>query len=94
MLELQSGDVFLMCGDAKHSEYLAAAQKMLYKGARSSHVLLSVGDGAFVHSTTDAGVSFIFFESVLKDCKNGWQVIRMKGLGDDQREAMVKAAIY
>ncbi|MBP4048787.1 hypothetical protein J9978_04660 [Chromobacterium violaceum] len=93
-MELQTGDVFLMCGDAKHSDYLALAQKVIYKNSKSSHVLFSFGDGVFVHSTTDAGVNFAFYENILKDCKDGWRVIRMKGLADVQREAMMKASIY
>ncbi len=83
-----------MCGDAKHSEYLATAQKLLYKRAKSSHVLFSFGDGAFVHSTTNGGVDFAFYENVLKDCKDGWRVIRLKGLTAEQRAAMMKESIY
>lgn len=94
MLDLQTGDVFLMCGDAKRSDYLAKAQRLLYKKAQSSHVLFSFGDGAFVHSTPDSGVTFTSYLDVLKECKDGWRVIRMKGLTEPQREAMQKASIF
>lgn len=93
-MDLQTGDVLLMCGDAKRSDYLAKAQRLLYKKAQSSHVLFSFGDGAFVHSTPDAGVAFTNYLEVLKDCKDGWRVIRMKHLTGSQREAMQKASIF
>lgn len=93
-MELQPGDVFLMCGDAKHSQYLAVAQRALYLKSRSSHVLFSFGDGAFVHSTTGGGVDFEFYERAISDAKDGWQVIRKKGLTAETRENLQKAALF
>lgn len=93
-MELLSGDVFLMRGDSKHSDYLAFAQRALYLKARSSHVLICVGDGAFIHSTTDGGVDFEFYEGALSKAKAGWQVIRKKGLSSTDRANLQKAALF
>ncbi|KXG14939.1 hypothetical protein LT17_03731 [Pseudomonas aeruginosa] len=93
-MDIQAGDVFLMCGDAKHSKYLANAQRLIYRNAKSSHVLVSLADGAFVHATTGAGVDFEFITTILNDCKEGWRVIRMKGLTDERREAIMKESLY
>lgn len=94
MIELMTGDVFLMEGTSKLSPALVAAQKALYKDARSSHVMFSFGDGVFVHSTLDAGVEFTPYMAALKDCKDDWRVIRNPLITPEQKESMQKASIF
>lgn len=94
-MTMMPGDVFLMCGDAKVSKSLASLQqKIIYQNAKSSHVMISVGDGAFVHSTIDGGVDFAFYPAILNSLKDEWRVIRLRGVLQVQQDELQKAAIY
>ena len=89
---MMPGDIFLMCGEG--SEWLAQLQKFIYKKAKSSHVMISMGDGTFVHSTTDGGVHFTAYPSISESLKEGWRVIRKSGLSQDDYERLQKSAMF
>lgn len=91
---MQPGDLFLMCADAKSSEWLARLQKAIYKNARSSHVMISLGDGAFVHATTEEGVVFTSYPSINEKLKDGWRVIRRTVLSQEDFDSLQKSAMF
>ena len=91
---MMPGDLFLMCGDAKSSEWLARLQKAIYKKANSSHVMISMGDGAFVHATPDGGVNFTSYPSINESLKDGWRVIRRAELTQDNYDTLQKSAMF
>jgi len=91
---LQAGDIFLVRGQGKFSTILATTQKFFYKNARSSHILIALAEGSFVHATSDGGVEIIFFEELLPKIEEDWKAIRLKGISEAQKEEIVKAAIY
>ncbi|ENU5814310.1 YiiX/YebB-like N1pC/P60 family cysteine hydrolase [Vibrio fluvialis] len=88
------GDIFLVRGGRKSSSALVGAQKLIYNGVKSSHVEMSIGDGSLVHSTNDGGVHFVFLLDELKDIKDDWKVIRLKGITEQEQEELAKAALY
>ncbi|AVX89009.1 hypothetical protein PkP19E3_11970 [Pseudomonas koreensis] len=89
---MMPGDIFLMCGEG--SEWLATLQKFIYKKAKSSHVMVSMGDGAFVHATPDGGVHFTAYPSINKSVKDGWRVIRKAGLTQEDFEQLQRATMF
>lgn len=91
---MNAGDVFLVKGTAKHSKLLSALQKTIYPKATSSHVLISVGDGAFVHATTSNGVGFERYDRLLSEIEDGWRVIRNKKVDDITSQELQLAAIF
>lgn len=88
------GDILLVTGTAKHSSGLVAAQKALYRQARSSHVAFSLGGGAFIHSTTDKGVHLAFFPDVIEGCTDEWRVIRLRTLTKEQERLLLGGSNY
>ncbi|MCP8900370.1 YiiX/YebB-like N1pC/P60 family cysteine hydrolase [Gilvimarinus xylanilyticus] len=91
---MNAGDVFLVKGTEKHSKWLSALQKAIYPKASSSHVLISVGDGAFVHATTSSGVDFERYDHLLGEIEDGWRVIRNKRVDDLKSQELQLAAIF
>lgn len=91
---MEAGDVFMVRGNGKFSSLLATAQKAFYGKAKSSHVLINLAEGTFVHATTDGGIDIVFFEEVLPDIEPSWRAIRLNGLTQGQREEIMKAAIF
>jgi len=59
---MKPGDIFLVRGNGKFSTILATAQKAFYREAKSSHILINLAEGSFVHATTDGGIDIVFFE--------------------------------
>lgn len=90
---MNAGDVFLVKGTEKHSKWLSALQKAIYPKASSSHVLISVGDGVFVHATTSSGVDFERYDHLLGEIEDGWRVIRNKRVDDLKSQKLQLAAI-
>lgn len=88
------GDVLLVKGQRKHSELLVKAQKAIYSGSVSSHAELSLGDGTFIHATNDGGVHLTFFLDELKECSEGWRVIRLKGISESEQDKILTSALY
>lgn len=88
------GDVLLVTGQSKLSVGLVAAQKAIYKEAKSSHVEFGLGDGFFIHATNDGGVHLSFLLDELENCNSDWRVIRLTNLKEGEREQLVKSALY
>ncbi|MCP5344325.1 MAG: hypothetical protein H7A05_06875 [Pseudomonadales bacterium] len=88
------GDVLLVTGELKLSAGLVAAQKLMYQSAISSHVEIGLGDGTFVHATTDGGVHIAFILDELAKCADSWRAIRLKGLNKEQEEEVAKATLH
>ncbi|MBD8145848.1 YiiX/YebB-like N1pC/P60 family cysteine hydrolase [Pantoea agglomerans] len=93
-MNVMCGDVLLVTGRSFKSTALVSAQKAIYPKARSSHVELHLGDGTIMHSTGAGGVHLTFLLDELKDIKDNWSVIRLKGLSDSERDEIMKSAIY
>ncbi|SNY61381.1 YiiX/YebB-like N1pC/P60 family cysteine hydrolase [Enterobacter sp. CC120223-11] len=88
------GDIFLVRGGSKFSTAIVNAQKILYPKAKSSHIEFYLGDGSIIHSTGDNGVHLSFLLDELKDIKDEWKVIRLRGLTEQDTENLAKAAIF
>ncbi|HAU5526464.1 TPA: hypothetical protein JD250_05905 [Proteus mirabilis] len=88
------GDVLLVNGNSKLSSGLIAAQKTIYLQSRSSHVGLFIGEGILIHATGDNGIHLSFLPDEIKKVCEGWQVIRLKYLTDEQRGNIQKSALY
>jgi len=88
------GDVLLVRGAGKKSSTIVGAQKVLYQRARSSHVALCLGGGAFIHSTAASGVHIEFFPAILSESQSNWTVLRLKALDGAGREKLFSAANY
>ena len=91
---MEAGDIFLVRGQGKFSTILSSAQKAFYKNARSSHILIALAEGSFIHATSDGGVDIIFFEYLLPSIDDDWRAIRLKNLTEEQRDEIRKAAIF
>lgn len=91
---MNAGDVFLVKGTEKHSTWLSTLQKAIYPKASSSHVLISVGDGVFVHATTSNGVNFERYDHLLNEIEDGWRVIRNKQVDELKSKELQLAAIF
>ena len=83
------GDILLVAGNAKQSKGLITAQKLLYPKARSSHVAINLGGGAFIHSTTDKGVHLAFLPEILKGCSSQWRAIRLRSVTVEQERLLL-----
>ena len=90
------GDVLLLTGDGKLSSSLVLAQKIIYSNASSSHVELSLGDGIFIHSTSDKGVHLTLLIDEDRVCNSKWRVIRHKSIREAclNTEELQKASMY
>lgn len=88
--ELKIGDIILVEGCNKISPKLIAAQKLFYLKARSSHVMIHIGDGVVIHATGGKGVhlSPLFIE--LENCKANWRVIRNNRLAEMDWDLVLK----
>lgn len=91
---MRAGDVMLVCGQSKSSKYLKWMQKVIYKDAKSSHVLLCLGDSTYVHATDKGGVHLQFLFDELKGIQDNWRIVRLREVSDEQEEALIKAGIY
>ena len=91
---MKSGDIFLVRGNGKFSTILTTVQKVFYRGAQSSHILINIAEGTFVHATTDGGIDIVFFEEILPEIHASWRAVRLKGLTQNHRDEIIKAAIY
>lgn len=91
---MMPGDLLLICGNAKSSEWLIRLQQVIYSKAKTSHVMISMGDGAFVHATPDGGVNFASYPSISDSMKDGWRVIRRGLLTPNNYDALLKSTIF
>ncbi|MEP0357451.1 hypothetical protein [Paraglaciecola sp.] len=69
-------------------------QKIIYKDARSSHVLICLGDSTYIHATDDGGVHLRFLFDEMKEIKDDWRIIRLRALPEEKEEELIRAGIY
>lgn len=93
-IDYRAGDVLLVRGNTITSHALAKSQILLYPKARSSHVLLGLGDGTFIHATGDGGVHLVFLLDELAQVQDDWRVVRLASLTQEQREAIQVAGLH
>jgi hypothetical protein len=85
---MRTGDVMLVKGLTGKSKILLMAQKAVYLRAQSSHVLLGLGAGTFIHATGDGGVHLQFLLDELAEVTDSWRVIRLKSLTINQTDKL------
>ncbi len=78
--DIQAGDILIVKGKSGFSKILALSQKFFYLKNTSSHILISVADGFYIHATSNKGVHFISFKELLPEIENDFKVIRLKKL--------------
>lgn len=93
-IDYRAGDVLLVRGTTSKSQVLVNSQKLLYTKARSSHVLLGLGDGTFIHATGDGGVHLTFLLDELAQVQDDWRVVRLASLTPEQRNALQVAGLH
>jgi len=91
---MQGGDILLVTGDGKLSKSLVDGQKLIYRGAISSHAELGTGDGIFVQATMKKGVHLTFIVDELKKCAERWKVIRLKGIDKTEQKKIVESGYF
>ena len=82
------GDVMLVRGLGKLSSLLLMAQKPFYSNTKSSHILMAIDQGVFIHAGTHRGVDVIYFEDLIENIDSDWRSVRLKGLTESQRIAL------
>lgn len=93
-VDYRAGDVLLVRGTTSQSQILVSSQKLLYTKARSSHVLLGLGDGTFIHATGDGGVHLTFLLDELAQVQDDWRVVRLASIAPEQRNALQVAGLH
>ncbi|EPK9980266.1 YiiX/YebB-like N1pC/P60 family cysteine hydrolase, partial [Acinetobacter baumannii] len=91
--QLNIGDIILVTGSKKPSKWLVNAQKLYYKKAQSSHVMIHIGDGVIIHATTVKGVHFSPLLEELNDCETTWRVLRNKSLADIDENNLLRSSL-
>lgn len=87
---IEAGDILIVQGKSIMSKILVAAQKPFYFKNNASHILITIADGFFIHSTGDKGVHVINFQELLPQIEDNWRAIRIKDLSDIQKEELSK----
>lgn len=93
LAKILPGDIILVEGRNKLSPKLIAAQKVFYANARSSHVMIHIGDGIVIHATGDKGVYLAPLFLELENCEERWTVIRNKKIADLDKDLVLKNTI-
>ena len=91
---LQTGDVILVTGAHASSRKLVQAQRLFVPEAKSSHAILAHGETLCIDAAPAEGVRQRFLLDVLLNIEPTWEVIRLEGITDPQKEAIIKAAAY
>ncbi|WP_323594424.1 YiiX/YebB-like N1pC/P60 family cysteine hydrolase [Aliarcobacter butzleri] len=92
--EIQVGDVMIVKGKTIKSKILSIAQKALYWNNTSSHVLISLADGLYIHSTGDKGVHIISFKELLPNIESNFKIIRLRNLDKTKINNLQKTITY
>ena len=92
--DIQAGDILIVKGKSGFSKILALSQKFFYLKNTSSHILISVADGFYIHATSNKGVHFISFKELLPEIENNFKVIRLKKLENQQYEELVRTVTF
>lgn len=91
---IQSGDILIVKGKRFSSKILSISQKFIYPKNTSSHILISVGDGFYIHSTSDRGVHFITIKELLPEIEPDFKAIRLKNINEQQYEELNKKVMF
>lgn len=91
---IQAGDIFLVTGLNVMSKPIAKAQKAFYSDAISSHVLIAISDGIYIHATSDNGVDITTFKDELPNIKDSYRAIRLKELSEENEENLAKSVYH
>lgn len=92
---IQAGDLLLVRGTNPMSKPIALGQKLLKPfHATSSHILISIADGIYIHATKDKGVHITTFKEVLPTIKDNWKAIRLKNITDEQQDKLTKSVLH
>lgn len=67
---IQAGDIFLVTGINAMSKPITKGQKVFYDKAISSHILIAISDGIYIHATTDSGVAITTFQEEMPNIKD------------------------
>lgn len=92
--EIQVGDVMIVKGKTITSKILSIAQKAFYWNNTSSHVLISLADGLYIHSTGDKGVHIISFKELLPEIEPNFKIIRLRNLDEEKINHLKMAITY
>lgn len=92
---IQAGDLLLVRGTNPMSKPIALGQKLIKPfHATSSHILISIADGIYIHATGDKGVHITTFKEELPTVKDNWKAIRLKNITDEELENLVKSVLH
>lgn len=93
-IHMQAGDVFLVHGENPLSKPIAKIQRVKYWRVRSSHVLIVVSEGIFLHATGTDGVSLRFYRDELNEIKTNWRMIRLKTMNKSKIDMLMQSILY
>ncbi len=92
---IQAGDLLLVRGTNPMSKPIVVGQKILKPfHATSSHILISIGDGIYIHATGDKGVHITTFKEELPTVLDDWKAIRFKSLSKEQLDELIKSVLH
>lgn len=92
---IQAGDILIVKGKKLSSKILSLSQKFfIYPQNTSSHILISVGDGFYIHSTSEDGVHFITIKDLLPEIEPNFKAIRLKKINEKQYEELTKKVMF
>jgi hypothetical protein len=92
---IQAGDLLLVRGTNLMSKPISLGQKLIKPlHATSSHILISIADGIYIHATGDKGVHITTFKEELPTVKDDWKAIRLKDITDEQLENLTKSVLH
>lgn len=91
---IQAGDIFLVTGMNAMSKPITKGQKAFYGKAISSHILIAISDGIYIHATSDSGVAITTFQEEMPNIKDSWRAIRLKELSAENRESLMRSVVH
>lgn len=92
--DICAGDILIVKGKNHISKLLSVSQKLFYLSNTSSHILISVSDGFYIHATSDKGVHFISVRELLPQIEPNFKVIRLKSINEKQYEELSKKVMF
>ena len=93
-IHMQAGDVLLVHGKNTLSKPIANIQRVKYWRVKSSHVLIVVAEGIFLHATGTDGVSLRFYKDELNEIKTNWRMIRLKEIDKSKVDMLMQSILY
>ena len=92
--DIQAGDILIVKGKSNVSKVLSISQKFFYPANTSSHILISVSDGFYIHATSEHGVHFISIKELLPQIEQNYKIIRFKDINEIQYEELSKKVMF